>query len=130
MIELDLQRRPRSEIRITRMVLTLLWMFTILNLPSHVFRMCVMFESLSNPQSSISNRTYVWQQCLLYLFFSRFIVNFPVLFVSSPVFRKHVQSAFVWNRQRPVYRPRCGKTSVCLTENGNVQHTQEDVTTL
>ena len=121
-----LQRRPRTEVRISKMILAISWCYILLNLPSHFFRICIMFKSFYQPQAVISNELFVWQQCLLFAIFTRFAMTFPVLCVSSQAFRKYVQSAIVSCRRKSPYRARTHRKSVVLLQNGTDLQTLED----
>ena len=124
--DLNLQRRPRTEVRVTKMILAISWCYIVLNVPSHLFRICIMFKSFFQPAAVISNELFVWQQCLLFAIFTRFALTFPVLCAASQAFRKHVQSALFTRRARTPYRSRSRRKSVVLLQNGTDAQTLED----
>ena len=126
LLDLTLQRRPRMEVRISKMILAISWCYILFNLPSHLFRICIMFKSFYQPEAVISSELFVWQQCLLFAIFTRFALTFPVLCVSSQAFRKYVQSAIMSCRRKSPYRSRTHRKSVVLLQNGEDLQTLED----
>ncbi len=126
--DLTLQRRPRMEVRITKMILAISWCYIILNLPSHLFRICIMLKSLYQPEAVISNELFVWQQCLLFVVFTRFALTFPVLCVASHTFRKHLQAALTPQNSKSAYRSRAQhRRSIARMQNGLDLQTLEEV---
>ena len=80
LLDLTLQRRPRVEVRITKMILATSWCYILFNLPSNLFRICIMFKSFYHPEAVISSELFVWQQCLLFVIFTRLALTFPSTF--------------------------------------------------
>lgn len=87
-------RRPNSwdktELLFTKTLLFMLGLYLVLNLPSYLLRLCVMFASMHSGSYAISKHLILWQQLFMHVFFTRFACNFYVYVAVSDTFRKHL----------------------------------------
>ena len=70
------QRRPINEMRFTKIHLAQAWIYILLNAPSYLFRIYILFKSLHTSVYVMDVESYFWQQIVMFIFFSWFSINF------------------------------------------------------
>lgn len=78
----------RSQMKVTRMLLTVSTVFLICHIPSHALRVTVFIFSLINPKYQPSHMLLLIQKFLNFLYYLNFSLNFILYAISGKTFRK------------------------------------------
>ena len=93
-----------AEAEMTKVTLVVSGFYMIFNLPGHVVRFVALVAPMETKNMEVSQRLFVWQQILMFLFIIRPVTIYPACLASSRLLRRALRVAFTSNPD--IHHPR------------------------